>query len=77
MAKRHVPQDFEKILSEMNGAPPRSAILVGVSLLEHALEDLIESVLRPSGSAAERNAMFSFEGILGKFLGQDMDGLFP
>jgi len=67
MAKRHTPEDFEAIIAEMNEAPPRSAILVGTSLLEHALEDFIQASLRPATSSAERNKLFSVDGILGSF----------
>ena len=67
MPPRHMPKDFEAIIAEMNGAPPRSAILVGTSLLEHALEDLIETALRPPSSSLEREALFSVNGILASF----------
>ena len=67
MAKRHVPRDMRAVLAEMNGSPPRSAILVGQSVLEYALEEFLRVKLRPFESEAERNKVFAFDGILGSF----------
>jgi hypothetical protein len=67
IGKTPVPVDVKAIQREMDGASPRATILVGASLLEYALEELLRNSLRPPASNIEAEAIFSFNGVLGTF----------
>jgi hypothetical protein len=50
-----VPKDIEAILEELKDENDRAVALVGASLIEHALQEAIRSVLRPFSDNADLN----------------------
>jgi len=54
MAKRHIPISFTKVIDEAASESPRAAILVGGSLVEYALTELIQGSLLFPQTAEER-----------------------
>lgn len=74
-----VPKDIEAILDDLKNEGDRSVALVGASLVEHALQEAIRSVLRPIDEKEEPDLlerMFGqrglFPGLSGKILGAFM-----
>jgi hypothetical protein len=54
MAKRHIPISLATVLDEAAAETPRAAILVGGSLVEYALTELLQRHLRSPQNAEER-----------------------
>jgi hypothetical protein len=59
MAKRRNPKDIKAVLSEIDGASPRAAILVAGAIIEDALEEMIMAHLRWTDQKSEREKLFS------------------
>jgi hypothetical protein len=64
---RHEPQDLEAMTAELTHDSPRAAIIVGASVLDYALEELIKSRLREPKSSDEENELFSETGVFNSF----------
>jgi hypothetical protein len=67
MRTRHAPEDLDIIFSELENNNHRAAIIVGGSLLEYGLEQLLESRLRKPESKRDADELFSDNGIIGSF----------
>jgi hypothetical protein len=67
MATRYEPKEIDHVLEELKNDNDRAVIIVGGSLLEHALEQLIKSRLREPASQKEASLLFSDIGIIGSF----------
>jgi hypothetical protein len=67
MAGRYELKDFDGILEELDHESHRAAIMVGGSLVEHALEKMIRSKLRKPENSQQKEALFNDTGIFGSF----------
>jgi|SRR5208282_4535815 len=67
MPKRYQPGDFGPISEELKGESARSAIAVAGSLLERALEDLIQTRFEEPKNKTEEGILFSEMGVIGSF----------
>ena len=54
MAYRHAPKEMKAIAKEVQKSAPRSSILVGAGLLEHALTEMLQAQMRTPTTAEER-----------------------
>jgi hypothetical protein len=64
---RYEPKDLEAITAQLHEENPRAIIIVGSSLLDYALEELIKSRLREPTSQEEASLLFSDTGIINSF----------
>jgi hypothetical protein len=62
MARGYKPDDIEGIFDELEGQNDRATILVGISLVEHYLDEVLETRLRQL-TDKERDTVFSDAGI--------------
>ena len=67
MATRYEPKDLEAITAQLEHENPRVVIIVGGSLIEYALEELIKSRLREPVTSDDRAKLLSETGIVGSF----------
>lgn len=66
MARRYKPDYIGKIFDEIEGQNDRAAIIVGLSLVEHFLNEALETKLPPL-TKRERADLFSESGIFASF----------
>jgi hypothetical protein len=67
MTAHYVPEEIRHILQEMEEAPPRTAILIGFSTLEFALEEAIKAGIPRRASMIELSALFKGRGMFADF----------
>jgi DNA-binding MltR family transcriptional regulator len=64
---RYEPKDMDRIFGELNNDNHRAVIIVGGSLLEYGLAQVIKSRLREPASKDEEEELLSDNGIMGSF----------
>jgi hypothetical protein len=67
MRTRYEPKEMERVLDELRTDNDRAVMLVGGSLIEYGLEQLIKSRLREPKSQKDAGLLFSDTGIIGSF----------
>jgi len=67
MPSKFVPKETEAIFKEISEAPPRAAILVAASLLEHYLTELIQADTRPALTKEEKRYVLAGGELLSDF----------
>jgi DNA-binding MltR family transcriptional regulator len=65
----YIPKDIELILDELKNEPDRAAALIGASMLEHALQEAIRSVLRSFHAEKDKDTLERLFGGHGIFSG--------
>lgn len=67
MASKYTERDFESAFGELRNESDRGVIVIGSSLLEHALESAIGMRLREPSDSGETKRLFDESGLFGTF----------